>query len=221
MKEKINLPTKITISRIILSFLLIVAIIVMYLVDQYTGFIALANISIGGNSFINWIMIILFFVFIFASATDFLDGYLARKNNQVTDLGKFLDPIADKMLVNSMLIFLAINFTSLSTYTKIPFFCVILMIIRDLIVDGLRLMAAKKNVVISANIFGKLKTVLQMFTIAFVFLNGFPFSYFDSAWNQYVTITSIFCYLTTIASLVSGVIYVIQNKHVIGGKNNE
>ena len=60
-----------------------------------------------------------------------------------------------------------------------------------------------------------------MFTIAFVFLNGFPFSYFDSTWNQYVTITSIFCYLTTIASLVSGVIYVIQNKHVIGGKNNE
>ncbi len=224
---KINLPTKITLSRIIASFLLILAIIVIYIVDQYIPFVSNANFKIGENVTMNWIMLILFFVFLVASLTDFLDGYLARKNNEVTDLGKFLDPIADKMLVNSMLIFLSLNFVSLNNslneqLVKFPFFLVILMIIRDLVVDGLRLMAAKKNVVISANIFGKLKTVLQMVSISLVFLNGFPFSFFDYGFNPYLKITTIFCYLTTLASLISGIIYVIQNRFVfIGGKNNE
>ena len=189
--KKINLPTKITLARIALASLLIVAIVVLYLFDEFN----VISIAQSGNIYlfndgptINWIMLILMFVFLIASMTDFLDGYLARKNNEVTDLGKFLDPIADKMLINSMMVFLALNFSSLGGDQKFPFFLVIIMIIRDLVVDGLRFMVAKKNVVVAANIFGKLKTVTQMVAIIVVFLNGFPFSYFDYNWPMYLHI---------------------------------
>lgn len=223
MKQKINLPTKITISRIVLAFCLIFSIFIMYLVDEFHPFISKANLYIGeSDAYVNYIMIIIFAVFAIASLTDFLDGYLARKNNQVTDLGKFLDPIADKMLVNSMLVFLSINFVSLNDHLRFPFFCVILMIIRDLVVDGLRFMAATKKVVISANIYGKLKTVFQMIALSIVLLNGFPFNLFDSNWIKYLHISDIFCYLATLISLISGVIYLTENIHmIIGGKNNE
>ena len=222
MKLKINLPTKITISRIILAFGLLVSIFVMYIIDEINPFIMNADFEIGNGAQKNWIMLVLFGIFLIASLTDFLDGYLARKNNEVTDLGKFLDPIADKMLVNGMMVFLCLNFVSIrDTHLSFPFFCVILMIIRDLVVDGLRLMAAKKNVVIAANMFGKVKTVLQMTAICFVFLNGFPFNYFDSNFPQYAHITDIICYLATIVSLLSGYIYLKQNKLVFGGENNE
>lgn len=223
MKQKINLPTKITISRIVLAFCLILSIFIMYLVDEFHPFISKANLYISNTgAYVNYIMIIIFAVFVIASLTDFLDGYLARKNNQVTDLGKFLDPIADKMLVNSMLVFLSLNFVSLSDHLKFPFFCVILMIIRDLVVDGLRFMAATKKVVISANIYGKLKTVFQMIALSIVLLNGFPFNLFDSNWIKYLHISDIFCYIATLISLISGVIYLTENIHmIIGGKNNE
>lgn len=223
MKQKINLPTKITISRIVLAFCLILSIFIMYLVDEFHPFISSANLYIGSSgAYVNYIMVIIFAVFVIASLTDFLDGYLARKNNQVTDLGKFLDPIADKMLVNSMLVFLSINFVSLNDHLRFPFFCVILMIIRDLVVDGLRFMAATKKVVISANIYGKLKTVFQMIALSIVLLNGFPFNLFDSNWIRYLHISDIFCYIATLISLISGVIYLTENIHmIIGGKNNE
>jgi phosphatidylglycerophosphate synthase len=100
-----------------------------------------------------------------------LDGYLARKWNQVTDLGKFLDPIADKLLVNSVLVFLAVPFAFAPNQIHVPVFCVILMIGRDLVVDALRFVAAKKNYVIAANMFGKAKTVAQMIALPFIFLN--------------------------------------------------
>ncbi len=223
MKQKINLPTKITISRIVLAFCLILSIFIMYLVDEFHPFISNANLYIGSSgAYVNYIMVIIFAVFVIASLTDFHDGYLARKNNQVTDLGKFLDPIADKMLVNSMLVFLSINFVSLNDHLRFPFFCVILMIIRDLVVDGLRFMAATKKVVISANIYGKLKTVFQMIALSIVLLNGFPFNLFDSNWIRYLHISDIFCYIATLISLISGVIYLTENIHmIIGGKNNE
>ena len=235
--KKINLPTKITISRIILATLLIIFVILMYILDQFevinvakTFNIYLTNstfesVVVGPNYTgpkINGLNLIIFGVFLIASLTDFVDGCLARKLNQVTDLGKFLDPIADKMLVNSMLVFLSINFVSLNDHLRFPFFCVILMIIRDLVVDGLRFMAATKKVVISANIYGKLKTVFQMIALSIVLLNGFPFNLFDSNWIRYLHISDIFCYIATLISLISGVIYLTENIHmIIGGKNNE
>lgn len=212
--KKINLPTKITLARIALATLLIIGIIVLYFLDQFNVFsiAKVGNVALNDSgAYINWIMIILMLVFLIASMTDFLDGYLARKNNEVTDLGKFLDPIADKMLINSMMVFLALNFVSLASHQRFAFFLVIIMIIRDLVVDGLRFMVAKKNVVVAANIFGKLKTVTQMVAIIVVFLNGFPFSYFDYNWPAYIHVSDWLCYIATFFSVLSGIIYVKQN----------
>ena len=212
--KKINLPTKITLARIALATFLIIGIIVLYFLDQFNVFsiAEVGNVALNDSgAYINWIMIILVLVFLTASMTDFLDGYLARKNNEVTDLGKFLDPIADKMLINSMMVFLALNFVSLASHQRFAFFLVIIMIIRDLVVDGLRFMVAKKNVVVAANIFGKLKTVTQMVAIIVVFLNGFPFSYFDYNWPAYIHVSDWLCYIATFFSVLSGIIYVKQN----------
>ncbi|MGP1413639.1 MAG: CDP-diacylglycerol--glycerol-3-phosphate 3-phosphatidyltransferase [Bacillales bacterium] len=213
--KKINLPTKITISRIFLSLTIIILLIIFYLLDEFK-IIQISNYTfqIKENVQLNYLLIILFILFIIASLTDFLDGYLARKYKLVTDLGKFLDPLADKMLINSLMIFLAINFKSMQDFAKFPWFCVIFMIFRDLTVDGLRFMAASKNKVLAANIYGKAKTVIQMFTISLILLNGFPFSFFDRNFINYFHITDIFAYITTFISLLSGFIYLKNNKDI-------
>ena len=156
----------------------------------------------------------MFIIFLIASFTDFLDGYLARKNNQVTSLGKFLDPVADKLLINSMIIFLCVPNTIASGQITISVWCAIIFVARDIVVDALRFIAAQKNIVIAANIFGKLKTVFQMVAISFVLLNGWPFSYFDATWLTGLHITDFIVYAATIVSFLSGVIYIIQNRKV-------
>ena len=205
-----NLPTKITFSRIIATVILIVTLFVLSLIP---------NLSTPelGNSRINLVFLIVFVFFVIASYTDHLDGKLARKNNQVTDLGKFLDPVADKLLVSSMLIFLcAPSIFAHYAYEQtafIPVWCVIIMVARDTVVDALRFIAAQKGVVIAANIFGKLKTVLQMVAIGAVLLNDFPFHYmYPNNTNPYLTVTMFIVYAATLASLLSGVIYVWQNR---------
>ncbi len=215
-----NLPTKITFSRIIATILLIIALFVL-------SFFSLPNLPTLGNTRINLIFLIIFVFFVIASYTDHLDGKLARKNNQVTDLGKFLDPVADKLLVNSMLIFL-IAPSIFAPYTSVgqisfPVWCVIIMVARDTVVDALRFIGAQKGVVIAANIFGKLKTVLQMVAIALVLLNDFPFHYlYPNNTIPGLSVTHVFIYLATAVSFISGVIYVIQNKHVfLKGEEND
>ena len=205
---KINIPTKITFLRIALVVILFGGLLVL---DYIPG------LEIPAYGPINLVYLIALIIFIIASLTDFLDGYLARKWHQVTDLGKFLDPIADKLLVNCSLLYLMLPHFNLDTLT-IPLFCVILMISRDLIVDAFRFIASSKGLVLSANIFGKMKTVLQMIAIPLVFLNGWPFSYFDSSWNPLCRIATIFIYLATFMSVLSGVIYIVSNRFVLKEK---
>ncbi len=212
LKEKLmNLPTKITFSRIIATILLIVALFVMSFIDF--------KAPVLGNTGINLVFLIIFVFFVIASYTDHLDGKLARKNNQVTNLGKFLDPVADKLLINSMIIFLVAPgiFAPYATGQTASFsvWCAIIFIARDIVVDAIRFIAAQKNVVIAANIFGKLKTVFQMIAIGVVLLNGFPFNYFDASWPVGLRISDIIVYIATFMSFMSGVIYVWQNKHVL------
>lgn len=209
-----NLPNKITLSRIIAIVVMIIAMFVLALIPGL-------KVPAIGNSGINVVYLIFCIGFILAAATDCLDGQIARRCNLVTDLGKFLDPIADKLLNDSMMIFLLVPQTyAISTQRHDPTMltilaiCVIVMIARDLVVDGLRLVAAKKNVVIAANIFGKAKTVLQMVAIPMLLLNDWPFSYFDGS-IEALQISNIIFYLATIMSLASGVIYVIQNRKVL------
>ena len=199
--------------------MIILMIITLFVLSVINGFNHWQTFELG-NTGINLVFLILFIFFVIASYTDHLDGYLARKNNQVTDLGKFLDPVADKLLINSLVIFLAapsvfapyipgeLNQVGFSVW------CVIILVARDIVVDALRFIGASKGKVIAANIFGKLKTVLEMVAIGIVLLNGFPFRYFDASWPIGLHIADIFVYLATAASLISGIIYVVQNRHV-------
>ena len=186
-----NLPNKLTIFRIIL-----VPIMVIIPFLGITGTISGIPIS--------WIIIDL--IFILASITDKLDGYLARKNNQITTFGKFLDPLADKILVLSALVILV-------EYGKIPSWIPIIVLAREFIVSGYRLIAVEKGgKVISASIWGKLKTVTQMIAIilAFVDLNPFGECFLgtlqggDLILNIIVTGMMI---IQTIATIFSGLDY--------------
>ena len=160
-----NLPNKITLSRIILILAMIISFFVLAIVEAIpeASFIA-PNL---GNSPINLVYFIFAIVFIVAAATDYLDGHLARKLNLVTDFGKFLDPIADKLLNDAVMIFLLVPQMYAPLQRRDPIalailmVCVIVMIGRDLVVDALRMIAVKNNVVIAANKFGKAKTVLH------------------------------------------------------------
>lgn len=207
-----NLPTKITVSRIVMIVVMVIALFIMSLIPNW-------NAPMIGNTGINSAFLILAIVFIIASLTDFVDGYLARKNNQVTALGKFLDPVADKLLVNSLVIFLIAPamFAPYNNGQVITFnmWCAIILVARDIVVDALRFIAAQKKIVIAANIFGKAKTVLQMIAIVLVLLNGFPFNYFDASWPVGLHITDFVVYIATFVSLLSGIIYVVQNKEAL------
>ena len=208
-----NLPTKITFTRIIAIVLMIITLFVLSVIPGWK------TIEIG-NTGINLVFLIIFVFFVIASFTDYLDGHLARKNNQVTDLGKFLDPVADKLLINSIVIFLVAP-SVFAPYVpgelkQVSFsvWCAIILVARDIVVDALRFIGASKGKVIAANIFGKAKTVLEMVAIGVVLLNGFPFRYFDVNWPNGLHIADFLVYLATAASLISGIIYVIQNRHV-------
>ena len=215
--KNMNTPTKITFIRIISTLLLIVALFVMSFIDFTTPQL--------GNTGINLVFLIVFILFLIACYTDHLDGYLARKHNQVTTLGKFLDPVADKVLINSLVIFLiAPNvFAKYAVEQTISFnmWCAIVLVLRDIVVDALRIIAAHKNVNIAANVFGKIKTVLEMVAISLVLLNGFPFNYFDASWPVGLHITDFIVYVTTLMSLISGIIYVAKNRKVFLEKENE
>ena len=148
-------------------------------------------------------------LFLIASFSDFLDGYLARKYNLVTTYGKFMDPIADKLLVDTVVIIMAIQRPDL-----VPPVVAIIMIARDLLVDALRQVASTKGVVLAANIWGKLKTVIQMVALTFALMLDWPFALL----NLPVSITTIICYLAGVVSLLSGVLYFTKNLKVFSDK---
>lgn len=203
-----NTPNKITLARFIMAFIMIVILVFPY---KACGL----EITELGNTGFTVIDLIACCIFVLASISDAIDGHLARKNNQITDFGKFMDPLADKFLVNSSLIILAVQKAEL-----LPVIIVVLMIGRDLAVDGIKLLAASKGKVVAANIFGKLKTVFQMVAIPLIFLNGFPLNYLLKE-NTYI-FTIIIASLALAMSLISGVIYIYQNREMVkGGTQND
>lgn len=196
-----NLPNKITISRLIIA-----VIMIFFAVFPWANVGASSILTTLGNTGFTILDLILAILFVVGSATDAIDGKIARKYNLITEFGKFFDPLADKFLVNSALIFLA-------CYGRIPALIIILMIGRDLAVDGIRFMAASKGEVIAANIFGKLKTVFQMVTIPFVMLNGFPFNYLFKE-HTYIFL-DVLLSITCAMSLISGFIYLYRGRKYI------
>lgn len=187
-----NLPNKLTMMRI----LLVPVVVVVYLLIPSTTCVLDAQSSLALRD------VLAFLIFAIASITDLLDGKIARKYNLITSFGKFADPIADKLLVNTLLI--------LMVYThQANVIAVLLMIARDLMVDGLRMVASQKGQVVSAGIYGKCKTVLQMLAICFLLLRNWPFVWI------HLPVASILLWLATLMSLYSGYVYFMKLKKYV------
>lgn len=193
---KMNLPNKITVIRIFLA----VFILIFLMFPFYQVGIKLPVLSVSGKISISFEYIISGVLFLVASVTDFLDGYLARKNNQVTDFGKVMDAIADKMLVNGVLIILAFN---RDIHVLVP----VIIISRDIIVDSIKMISANKSgKAVAASITGKIKTIFMMVGVTLVFFNDLPFSLFGLPLGRLLVL------FATILSVYSGLEYFYNNK---------
>ena len=192
-----NLPNRLTVMRIIMIPVIILIAIFPY--SQFGIEIPLLQFGFVTLSAVNIVMLVLFCV---ASFTDFLDGYLARKNNLVTTFGKFADPIADKLLVTTMYILFAAQGT-------IPVVPVLIMVARDTIVDGIRMIASSNGVVMAAGYLGKLKTVVQMLSIITILLNNLPFELYR------LPVSDFLLWFAAFTSLASGISYFNQMKEYI------
>lgn len=179
-----NLPNKLTILRAIM--------IPFFLVFMYMS-------VMEGHDF-GWLKWVALGVFIAASLTDMLDGKIARKYNLVTNFGKFMDPLADKLLVCSALI-------ALSDIGRMPAWIVIVIIARDFIISGFRLVAAEKGVVIAAGWSGKIKTTVQMIMVCFLVA--------DLGGKVFYVIDQVLIYLALVLTIVSLLDYLIHNRDVL------
>lgn len=174
-----NLPNKLTIARVIM-----VPFLVLFMLFGWGG---------EANKYISLI------IFAAASITDWFDGYLARKYNLITNFGKFMDPLADKLLVCSALICLV-------ELDRLEAWIVIVIIAREFIISGFRLIAAENGVVIAANYWGKFKTVSQMIMIILLILN---------LGGVFDVIGQVFVWLSVALTVISLVTYIMQNKKVL------
>ena len=174
-----NTPNKLTVARMI-----IVPFLVVFLLTGWGG---------DANRYISLAL------FVVASITDWFDGYLARKNNLVTNFGKFMDPLADKLLVcSAMICMIELN--------RLPAWFVIIIIGREFIISGFRLIAAENGIVIAANYWGKFKTASQMVMIILLILH------FDGI---FVTLEQIFIWLSLALTIISLITYIWQNRSVL------
>jgi CDP-diacylglycerol--glycerol-3-phosphate 3-phosphatidyltransferase len=189
----INLPNKLTILRIIL-----IPVILILLLPVYSGKMLLPySVEVSRTAAA--------VIFVLAALTDMLDGAIARKRNCVTTFGKFLDPIADKLLVISSLI-------ALVQLGEVSAWAVVIIIAREFIVTGIRILAANDGVVIAASGPAKIKTFSQMAAILLILINNFPFSLFID-----VPIGQILLWIAVILTIYSGYYYLKANKDRIKG----
>ena len=194
---KITLATKITIARIFLIIpTVIVYVLGMVFSANYAAYVALMTVAC--------------FLFIVLCATDFVDGHIARKTGTVSDLGKFLDPIADKVVVVIMLFLVIAHRAGLEVFpynTLVISLCGGLILSRELIVGAFRSIAAKKGLVLAADIYGKVKTVLLDISLAFLIMAGV---HEVIGW-----IGTIVYYAGAVMTVVSGLNYILKNKSVL------
>ncbi|HBG75456.1 MAG TPA: CDP-diacylglycerol--glycerol-3-phosphate 3-phosphatidyltransferase [Clostridiales bacterium] len=174
-----NLANKITIFRILLIPLFLVFMLVPFPNNNIFAVI----------------------LFLLAASTDSLDGYIARKRNEITNFGKFIDPLADKLLVTSALICLVES-------GKVSAIAAIIIISRELVITGFRLLAVNEGKVIAASWWGKLKTVTQIMAITALILDNFPFRYVGIPMDQ------ILLYASVVFTIFSGVDYIYRNRSV-------
>lgn len=201
-----NLPNKLTVLRI----LLVPVIVLIY----YLGKLGVINGDFINIPITNWLIIILFSI---ASYTDHLDGKLARKNNKITTFGKFADPLADKILVLAMMLILVET-------GKLPAWIPIIVLFREFVVSGYRLIAVEQGgQVIAANIWGKIKTVTQMIAIISSFVNINNTNIFGEFIKGNLiglpllinVLTTVMFIISTIATIFSGYEYLKDSKELL------
>lgn len=184
-----NLPNKITIVRILLSAI----ILIILLVPWYSLGFSWPEYLVG-NVTVNIKYVVVGVLFLVASLSDFLDGYIARKNNLVTDFGKVADAIADKILVNGLLIILS--------YERIISIIIpVVIITRDIVVDSCKMLSGSKGKVVAASILGKIKTICMMCGLTLVLFYNLPFELIN------LPIADILLIAATILSIISGCQY--------------
>lgn len=174
-----NIANKITIFRVLL--------VPLFLIVLYSNIEN--NVIIAGM------------IFVIASFTDMLDGYVARSRNLVTNFGKFVDPLADKVLASAALI-------ALVDMGKISGWIVVIIIAREFTVTGFRVLAASEGITIAASPWGKLKTISQLTAIILFLFNNFPFSYLG------IRADRIMIYIALFFTVVSGLDYIIKNRNI-------
>jgi CDP-diacylglycerol---glycerol-3-phosphate 3-phosphatidyltransferase len=196
-----NLPNKITMMRITLSVLLLVLLIFPF----YQVGVTFPTFVVGGkngNILVDSKYFIAGALFLVAAVTDFLDGYIARKYNLVTDFGKVMDAIADKMLVNGVLIILAVNgFISVI----VP----VVIVIRDIAVDSIKMVVGKRDKAVGASILGKIKTIFMLIGLTLLFFYNLPFELIN------LRVADFLILVATVLSVVSGVEYYIKSKKIL------
>ncbi|MFY0542705.1 CDP-diacylglycerol--glycerol-3-phosphate 3-phosphatidyltransferase [Brevibacillus sp. H7] len=187
-----NLANRITLARIFL-----VPVVMFFLLVRYQfGSFTIGSLTMTYNELIAAL------VFILAASTDGLDGYIARKRKIVTNLGKFLDPLADKLLISAALI-------SLVEMQRLEAWIAIVIISREFAVTGLRLVAAAEGEVIAASALGKLKTWVQIVAITAVIIRNFPFEIFG------IPFDTVAIWAMVIITIYSGYDYFAKNRNVI------
>lgn len=199
-----NLPNKITMSRIVLSFFIIVLLLFPF---DATG-LSLPKIFINESLVIDIKYLIAGVLFVVASLTDFVDGHIARKYNMVTDFGKMLDAIADKVLVNAILIILAsTGFIS----AVIP----VVIVVRDIVVDTIKMIAGNKGRVVAAIYMGKIKTACMMVGVTLTLFYNLPFE----LWN--IRVSDALLIIAAVLSVISAIQYFNMNKDLIFADQTE
>ena len=212
-----NLPNRLTILRICMIPLFVAAFFLPYFWGAY--------VAVG--------------IFILAAFTDFLDGFIARKYHLITDLGKLLDPIADKILVTAALFCVVaanpIRWLAAVGSSSFPFAtfgliflpcCATIILARELLVDAVRMIAASKGVVVQANIFGKVKTVLQDVSLPMLVILNVCQGYQEvnrtlPFWYAVGIIAIVLFACATVMTIISGIIYLVQNKAVFAPHNDK
>lgn len=192
-----TISNKITISRIVLVPIMILMIYIPPLRKIETIF----NLDLGELLFA--------ILFVIASFTDFLDGYLARKRNEITTFGKFLDPIADKVLVLSGMLYIITYKTTYDWW----WILVVIVLFREFSVSALRMIAAKEDNVIAAGFSGKLKTVVLMIAMTMILFNDFGLDHFMNGNAHYIS--DVLFYLGVALTAYSGFDYIYRNRSAI------
>lgn len=199
-KKGMNLPNKITCVRLVISLIVLIILCLPWSAMN----VEFPVFSVLGVENVNLKYIICGILFMIGSITDFLDGYLARKYNMVTDFGKVMDAIADKVLVNGVLIILA--------YDKfLPLAVPVIIITRDIVVDSIKMASGSKGKVVAASWPGKIKTICMMIGVTLTFFYNMPFAFIGGG----IRIDYLFVFVAVIMSIVSACQYYLANKDFI------